>query len=164
MLTQQSISYGVIGHNIIAVDKYFRMYLKNSLKTYGMNAAEGMVLLALSEHDGLTEGQIFDNIHESAQGITQEQLVCELHYDKSVMTRTMQSLEGKGYVTRFDNPKDSRSFVFNLTESGSKFKTTLTGIMMEWTRAVLDGFDDTELALMSRLLSRLENNARTKSL
>ena len=163
MLTQQPVSYGVIGHNIIAVDKYFRIYLKNSLKTYGMNVAEGMVLLALSEHDGLTEDQIFDNIHENTQGITQEQLVNELHYDKSVMTRTMQSLEGKGYVTRFDNSKDSRSFIFNLTESGSAFKTTLTGIMMEWTNTVLDGFDATELALMSGLLNRLENNARTKT-
>lgn len=152
-----------LGHNIMAFNKYFRIYLKNCLKDYDLNAAEGMVLLTLCREVRRTEGQIFDSIHKNEPETTQDQLVHELHYDKSVMTRTMQSLEGKEYVVRAVNPKDSRSFVFSLTEAGSAFKAVLMTIMTEWNTAVLEGFTPEEIDLMNDMLARLAQNAKTAS-
>ncbi len=149
-----------LGHNIMAFDKYFRIYLKNNLKVYNLNTAEGMVLLSLFEEGKRTEGQIFNNIHTSEPETTQDQLVHELHYDKSVMTRTMQSLESKGYVTRSMNPADSRSFLFGLTEAGSGFKAVLMDIMREWNDTVLEGFTALEICQMSDMLAKLAQNAQ----
>ncbi len=157
---QQTTLQRSLGHNIMAFDKYFRIYLKNSLKSYDLNAAEGMVLLSLLEKEGKTQGEIFSSIHPSEPEITQDQLVHELHYDKSVMTRTMQSLEGKGYVVRIVNPKDNRSFVFGLTETGSTFKEVLMTIMTGWNAAVLDGFTPEEIDFMNDMLARLAQNAQ----
>lgn len=157
---QQSTLQRSLGHNIMAFDKYFRIYLKNSLKAHNLNAAEGMVLLSLLENGRKTEGEIFNSIHTSESEITQDQLVHELHYDKSVMTRTMQSLEGKGYVIRSVNPKDSRSFIFNLTEAGLRFKEVLMTIMIKWNAAVLDGFTPEEINSMNDMLARLAQYAK----
>jgi len=150
-----------IGHNIMAFNKYFRIYLKNNLKGYNLNTAEGMVLLSLFSEGRRTESEIFDSIHTGEPEKTQDQLVHELNYDKSVMTRTMQSLEGKGYVVRAVNPKDSRSFVFCLTEPGSAFKEILMTIMKKWNTAVLKGFTRAEIDFMNDILARLAQNAQT---
>ena len=144
----------------MAFDKYFRIYLKNNLKDHNLNAAEGMVLLSLLENERKSEGEIFNSIHTSDSEITQDQLVHELHYDKSVMTRTMQSLEEKGYVIRSVNPKDSRSFIFNLTEAGLEFNEVLMTIMIKWNAAILDGFTPTEIDFMNDMLARLAQNAK----
>ena len=53
---QQNTLQRGIGHNIMAFDKYFRIYLKNNLKDRNLNAAEGMVLLSLMEKESKTEG------------------------------------------------------------------------------------------------------------
>ncbi len=157
---QQNTLQRGIGHNIMAFDKYFRIYLKNNLKDRNLNAAEGMVLLSLMEKESKTEGEIFNSIHTSEAEITQDQLVHELHYDKSVMTRTMQSREGKGYVIRSVNPKDSRSFIFNLTEAGLEFNEVLMTIMIKWNAAILDGFTPEEINSMNDMLARLAQNAK----
>ena len=160
MSMQQNTLQRDLGHNIMAFDKYFRIYLKNSLKDHDLNAAEGMVLLSLLENGRKTEAEIFNNIHTAESEITQDQLVQELHYDKSVMTRTMQSLEGKGYVIRSVNPKDSRSFIFNLTETGLEFNEVLMTIMIKWNAAVLNGFTPEEINSMNDMLARLAQNAK----
>lgn len=157
---QQNTLQRGLGHNIMAFDKYFRIYLKNNLKDRNLNAAEGMVLLSLMEKESKTEGEIFNSIHTIEAEITQDQLVHELHYDKSVMTRTMQSLEGKGYVIRSVNPKDSRSFIFNLTEAGLEFNEVLMTIMIKWNAAILDGFTPEEINSMNDMLARLAQNAK----
>ncbi|MEG0157602.1 MAG: hypothetical protein RR661_08135, partial [Anaerovoracaceae bacterium] len=87
-----------IGRVMLAYDKRFKLFMKQELARVPLNAAEGMVLLALYGHDGQTQEEILTEIHRESCGKTQEQLVSELHYDKSVMARTMQSLEGKGYI------------------------------------------------------------------
>jgi len=158
-MQQNPIQRG-FGHNIMAFDKYFRIYLKNNLKVYNLNTAEGMVLLSLFEEGKRTEGHIFNSIHTIEPETTQDRLVHELHYDKSVMTRTMQSLESKGYVARFVNSKDNRSFVFCLTETGSAFKIVLMSIMTKWNDAVLEGFTPEEIGLMKDMLVRLAQNAQ----
>lgn len=161
MIMQQNPLERGIGHNIMAFDKYFRVYLKNCLNDYDLNIAEGMVLLSVREKGRENEGENIDRILTSEPETTQDQLVQELHYDKSVMTRTMQSLEAKEYVIRAVNPKDSRSFVFSLTEAGSAFKAVLMTIMTEWNAEVLDGFTPKEIDLMNDMLARLAQNAKT---
>jgi hypothetical protein len=89
MIMQQNPLERGIGHNIMAFDKYFRVYLKNCLNDYDLNIAEGMVLLSVREKGRENEGEKIDRILTSEQETTRDQLVQELHYDKSVMTRTM---------------------------------------------------------------------------
>lgn len=152
--------YADIGRNMNITDKYFRLFLREELKPYDLNTAEGTVLLAMYGKSGSTEKQIFDSIHSRARmGNTQDELICRLHYDKGVMTRTMKALEDKGYVKRGPNPRDSRSYIFSLTEKAIDFKETLIGILREWSDSLLAGLDDETLKIVERALDTMAENA-----
>lgn len=148
--------YADIGKDIFVIDKYFKLYFKTELKVYNLNTAEGMVLLALYEGDMKTECEIFSSIHKCSMGMTQEQIIYELHYDKGVMARTMQSLESKEYVTRESNPNDSRSYIFSLTDKARDFKPTLINILKGWTLKLIDGVDNIDE--VKKALNKMKNN------
>jgi len=147
------------GRNIMVIDKYFKLYFRRMLKEYDLNSAEGMVLLALYGSDGLTEKQILTSIHSGTGAQTQEQIIRELHYDKGVLTRTMQSLEEKEYVTRCKNPQDSRAFDFHLTEKAKEFRPKIMKILSHWHVHLIDGIDEKTLDLLDKTLETMAKNA-----
>lgn len=147
-----------IGRSILVIDKYFKMFFKKALKKYDLNAAEGMVLLVLLEQDGKTGTEIFNEIHEDIFGKSQDQIIDELHYDKGVMTRTMQSLESKGYVIRNNNPDDSRSFIFTLTHIAFTLKPDLIAILKEWNYILLKDID--HLDVVKKEIEKMSQNAQ----
>lgn len=135
-----------IGRSMMISDKYFKLFLRNELQPYGLNAAEGIVLLMLYEQ-------------AARGGKTQDELIREIHYDKGVMTRTMKELEQQGFVCREQNPSDSRSYLFSLSEKALSFKDTLTDILRQWNGALLEGLTDEQLSLVESALSRMAQNA-----
>ncbi|MDD2969989.1 MAG: MarR family transcriptional regulator [Lachnospiraceae bacterium] len=151
--------YKEIGRNILIIDKYFKLYLKTALKQYDLNTAEGMVLLTLYEQTGHTSAQIIQNSHPENFSATQNQLIDELHYDKGVMTRIIQSLEQKGFVRRTDHPLDSRSFLINVTDKALDFKPVLISILKRWNDLFLIGFDEASLDMLDKSLVTMAENA-----
>lgn len=147
------------GRNIMVIDKYFKLYFRRMLKEYDLNSAEGMVLLALFGSDGLTEKQILTSIHSGTGAQTQEQIIRELHYDKGVLTRTMQALEEKEYVRRSKNPQDSRAYDFHLTEKAKDFRPKLMKILSQWHTHLVDGIDQKTLDLLDETLEAMAKNA-----
>ncbi len=152
--------YSSVGRNILVIDKYMKLYLKNALKPYDLNTAEGMVLLTLYGHNGLAQDEIMNELHGGEWGRTQDQLIDELHYDKGVMTRTMQALEAKGYVNRQGNSADGRSYLFYLSKKAEEFKPRLMSILRAWNDGVLKGFDVQQIEQMERVLAQMADNAR----
>ena len=154
-----NVLYKEIGRNILIIDKYFKLYLKTALKQYDLNTAEGMVLLTLYEQTGHTSAQIIQNSHPENFSATQNQLIDELHYDKGVMTRIIQSLEQKGFVRRTDHPLDSRSFLINVTDKALDFKPVLISILKRWNDLFLIGFDESSLDMLDKSLITMAENA-----
>lgn len=148
-----------IGCNILIIEKYFKSFLKGSLKNYELNTAEGMVLLALYGHNDQMDAQILKDSDINLVGTSQDQLIDELHYDKSVITRTMQSLEKKRYVIRKNNTEDTRSYFFKLTDKAFTFKQTLIEILKEWNEHILGDFDESILNLLDNMLATVAKNA-----
>lgn len=132
-----------IGRNIIVINKYFKAYLKEELKEYKLNSAEGLVLLILYGKDG----------------ITQEQIIEEIQHDKGVMTRTMQSLEDKGYIIRNKNTNDNRSFNFYLTKKGKEFKNILIAILKIWNDNLLNDLTEYEIDIVNQCMEKMAQNA-----
>lgn len=147
----EGMAFMSITRQFMVVTKYFKLYYKNQLKPYGLNIAEAMVLLALMDGMDKTHGDILAAIHDGrggmpdqaqmdrCSGMTQEEVIGDLHYDKGVMTRTMKALEGKGYVTRSANPADSRSYLFNATEKARLLQPKLLAILQAWNDLLLNG-------------------------
>lgn len=149
--------YSFIAKYTVIIHKYFKQYLRNELKDTDMNAVEAMVILMLCRPG--TQNDEFFNIVHNTNGRTQEQLVGKLHYDKSVMTRTMQSLEEKGYVTRNDHPTDCRSFVFTPTDKALEAFPRVRDIFESWDELLLSGIGDPELvsSAVRQMAENLEN-------
>ena len=135
-----------IGRNMMISDKYFKLYLRDALAPYGLNATEGVVLLMMF-HSAV------------AQKNTQEDLIRRIHYDKGVMTRTMQELEQKGFVSREPNPTDSRSYLFSLTEAGAALKEPLFDTVRRWNERLLAGIDERDLETVKNVLGKMAQNA-----
>ncbi|WP_455538022.1 transcriptional regulator, SarA/Rot family [Terrisporobacter sp.] len=147
-----------VGLNFFIIDKYFKAYLKKSLKKYNLNAAEGLVLLVFFKYHNKISKDDLDIIHTNKIGKTQDEIISELHYDKGVIARTMQSLEDKNYVIRNDNPKDNRSYIFQLTEEAIEIKPHLLEILNEWNKILLQGIDDELVYLVKSQLDKMADN------
>lgn len=147
-----------LGRDIFVIDKYFRIYFKHSLRQYDLSTTEAMVLLALYERGGSLMEDVFQDIHGQKLQKSQEQIISELQYDKAAMTRTMQSLEGKGFVIRWENPRDNRSYLFSATGKADAFKPVLIGLLRDWNQLLLNGVGDLEI--VSGAIKRMADNAK----
>ena len=71
----------------------------------------------------------------------------------------MKSLEEKGYVKRSENPADSRSFLFILTDKGEDIQEIIRKIFAEWENALVSGLDENETAVFMNMLEKASENA-----
>ena len=117
------------------------------------------MLLLLFEKEVRPQYNTIEKLHKIVKGKTQNQIIDEIHYDKAVMTRTMHSLESKGYVVRNINYEDSRSYIFSLTRKAEDFKPTLFNTLKLWHEGLQKGIDKTEIEIVNKALCQMANNA-----
>lgn len=86
---------------------YSRALAKGSLSTaYGLSMGEAPVLDLLAREQG---------------GTSPSELANRLGYTRSRMTRILDALEAKGFVTRTGDPTDRRRVIVLVTEKGRSF-------------------------------------------
>ena len=72
------------------------------------------------------------------------------------VTRLVDRMEAAGYVERIASPTDRRVMYVALTDAGTATLSEASDVHGATVRAAFDGFSDRELAVMSRLLARLD--------
>lgn len=125
-----------IGQSIFIAEKYFKQFFKDAVKQFGLNRAEAMTLMMLCADRSLAE----------------------LHYDKGVLSRTLQCLEDKGYITRSVSAVDGRVNDIKVTESAIEIGRLIDRIIVDWNNKVLSGIEDKEL--LEKMLCTLTENAQ----
>ncbi|MCQ4636326.1 MarR family transcriptional regulator [Anaerovorax odorimutans] len=136
--------YSEIGRLMMSYGKYFRTYMKKALSPAGLNMAGAMVLMLLYEKDGRSQDQLLEGVH----------------YDKSVMTRTMQSLEKNAFLMRRKNPDDGRSWIFVLTQKGRDVKPQVLTALHEWCAIAFADISQEDIETLLRLMIRLQTNIK----
>ncbi len=136
------------------INRGIRSYTREALRPLGLNIAEAIALKMLScMGSEASQRQLLDQMAElSAAGEG------GFPFDKGLMTRTMQSLESKGYVLRARNPDDNRSFLFCLTEEGENFCNRMREIMAGLILKALTGIPEEELEVCARVLAKVKEN------
>lgn len=135
-------TYSEIGRTIMSYDKHFKIFMKKELAPLKLNVAEAMVMMALYEKDGQT----------------QEQLLSVLHYDKSVMTRTIQSLETAGRIDRCQNPEDARSWVLMVSQEGLQIKEDILGVLKAWCKKAFAGIPASQTEVLLNIMHTVIKN------
>lgn len=146
----QKIAVECSGQYMFILDKYYRQFLRNSLKPYAMTATEGMALLSLSQYHTCSPRD---------EGYTQDELNTELHYDKAALTRAMKLLEEKHLVLRKPNSKDKRSCCFTITKAGQAMIPVLVGFLITWENELFAGIAQQEKAAFSSTIAKVAENA-----
>jgi len=90
------------------------------------------------------------------------QLTELLGTDTAGITRLLDRLEAKGFVTRGDHPEDRRAKVIELTPAGRALVPSLPPVFGRVTKQLLAGFSAAEIEQLSALLQRMRHNLTTE--
>lgn len=124
-----------------------RQIINEELRPLGLSSTEGNILLHL-----LTQGQ----------EMRQEQLVEQLEVSKPAVSRALDSLEEKGYVTRQPDPADGRAHRILLTGKALKIGPAVEQIYNRVFALAVQGISQRELDDFMRLVSQISANFARK--
>lgn len=80
------------------------------------------------------------NLYQRA-GISQENMSAILFIDKAATTRTIKSLEKKGFIKREQSDEDKRVKKLYLTEKGEATQKPIYAILEKWMEFLSQGMD-----------------------
>ena len=105
-----------------------QVYIDKALKSYHISASEVPILCCLYNQDG----------------ITQEDLVMHVSLDKSAITRILQSLMSKNYITKTKDKKDLRCNRIYLTPNAFAIQKEVYKVLDDWNSIIMHNFNDSE--------------------
>lgn len=91
-------------------------------------------------------------------GLNQDQLTCEVKFDKATTTRCLKQLEEAGYVERIVDDNDRRSYRLYPTDKAKQFEPVLTSILAEANYNLAEGLDEGEKEQLRMLLQKVYDN------
>ena len=127
-------------HNML---RSARQIINENLRPLGLSSAEGNILLHL-----FTQGQ----------EMGQEQLVEQLDVSKSAVSRTLNSLARKGYVTRQRDPDDRRAHRIRLTDKALEIGPAVEQIYNHVFTLAVQGISREEFDYFVNLFARMSEN------
>ena len=93
-------------------------------------------------------------------GRSQEDLAKELCINKSTVTRNLNYLEEKGYISRNPLPNDKRQFSIYPTKKMLGFLPEIKQASTEWMMLLSEGIPQEELTVFDSVLARMQARAR----
>ena len=144
-----------------ALEDEFRLdaYLPYRLSV-ASNAVSGLIARSYQDRFGLSVPQwrVICVLAEDG-GLTQGQIVARTVMDKVTVSRAAQGLLKRHLVSRSDHHADGRSHVLALTEEGSSLHAEIAPLALAYEAALIAGLAPEEVALLKRLLARLQTAA-----
>lgn len=128
-----------------------RQIVNENLRPLNLSSAEGNILLHL-----WTQGQAVAH-----HAIPQEQLVEQLDVSKPAISRTLDSLEAKGFITRQPDPEDGRAHRIVMTGKARAIAPAVEQAYNQLYTLAVKGISQEELAEFTRLFGRIADNFTT---
>jgi MarR family transcriptional regulator for hemolysin len=127
-------------HNML---RSARQIINENLRSLDLSSAEGNILLHM-----LTQGQ----------ELRQEQLVEQLDISKPAVSRALDSLETKGFITRQQDPDDRRVHRVRLTDRAREIGPTVEQAYNQLYALALQGISQEEFEIFIELFGRMSEN------
>lgn len=126
------------------VHKQFKKYKKAYFKARGID---------LTSDQWIILKRIFEN-----EGINQRELAKIAYKEPASITRMLDILEKKGWVSRQDAPNDRRTYEMFLTPEGTKLVEQLLPMAVEIREQGVRGFSEEEINQFKNFLERAFDN------
>ncbi|MEW6244638.1 MAG: MarR family transcriptional regulator [Bacillota bacterium] len=117
--------------------------INDGLKPLGLCSAEGNILLHLFAQD---------------HGVRQEHIVEQLDVSKPAVSRALESLEAKGYVTRHKDASDRRASRVLLTPRAQEIRSYVESVYNHVYEVAAQGVSPDEVRFFIDLFSRVSDN------
>lgn len=124
------------------------------------NAVSRLIARAYEDRFGLTipQWRLVCVLAEDG-GMTQGGIVARTGMDKVTVSRAAQGLIQRRLIGRSDHHADGRSHVLALTTEGARLHAEIAPLALAYEAAMISGLTPDEVALLKRLLSRLQATA-----
>lgn len=142
------MDYLAVAHSFSLLHRRSQAVVLEKCQKIGLSYPGYGLLLTLFEHEGSS----------------QEELATRLFMDKTVVTREIQALEARGFVTRCRDVDDRRRKRLYLTPLARKHQAFLGGILHHWMDYLCEGMTDREADTVQRLFPRLASRAMAADL
>ena len=118
-------------------------YRSRRLEALGLNVQQARLLMEVC----------------ATPGVSQNMLFRRLCIEKSVVARTMASLEEAGYVERPTCQKDKRVIRLHPTQKALELQPKLVELWADCEQHLTEGMTETEMAVLEQLLERMRLQA-----
>ena len=124
------------------------------------NAVSGLIARAYEDRFALSVPQwrLICVLAEDG-GKTQREIVDRTVMDKVTVSRAAQGLANRRLVERSDHHADGRSHLLNLTREGVRLHVEIAPLALAYEAALIAGLAPSDVALLKRLLHRLQGAA-----
>jgi DNA-binding MarR family transcriptional regulator len=124
------------------------------------NAVSGLIARAYQDRFGLTipQWRLICVLAEDGPS-TQGQMVARTGMDKVTVSRAAQGLLKRRLLARAEHQADGRSHVLSLTPEGLGLHIEIAPLALAYEAALIAGLAPDEVALLKRLLHRLQGAA-----
>ena len=146
---------GPAGDAALRLDAYLPYRL-----SVASNAVSGLIARAYEDRFGLTipQWRLLCVLAEDGAR-TQGQLVARTVMDKVTVSRSAQGLVKRRLIGRSQHALDGRSHVLALTAEGQRLHAEIAPLALAYEAELIAGLERDEVALLQRLLSRLQASA-----
>ena len=146
---------GETGEPALQLDSYLPYRL-----SVASNAVSGLIARAYEDRFALSVPQwrLLCVLAEDG-GLSQVQIVARTVMDKVTVSRAAQGLAKRRLVARSQNAQDGRSHVLALTAEGRRLHAEIAPLALAYEATLIAGLELEEVALLQRLLSRLQASA-----
>ena len=140
------------GEDALQLDGYLPYRL-----SVASNAVSGLIARAYEDRFALSipQWRLICVLAEDG-GLTQVQIVARTVMDKVTVSRAAQALVRRRLIGRSENKSDGRSHVLALTPAGRSLHAEIAPLALAYEAALIAGLAPDEVALLKRLLSRLQ--------
>lgn len=131
-------------HTIESTIKEYRKFSQKNISTVleDMTIDQGMVLLFLNEYPELT----------------QKEIAVLVFRDNASMTRMINNMVQKKYLSRSMNDQDRRRFKLDITSKGKEVLNLLPTIIQNNRKSSLAGITKNELNQLGSILNKIKSN------
>ncbi|MBN2279683.1 MAG: MarR family transcriptional regulator [Candidatus Marinimicrobia bacterium] len=145
-MKKNRIHHPSIGRLLGMINHQGNIYFMHAFKDIPIGHAQIFTLHHLIHHDG----------------ISQKHLTKYTKLDKSSIASQLHYLEKNGYLYRKQSPDDARVLNIYVTEKTRSMEKELNEIFQNWSRILLNGFDEDEQKEVQFILLRMLENAQLK--
>lgn len=137
-----------IGRMISILHRHAQAHHNHNLKDCGINAKDLPILLYLYHHDGST----------------QDAIVGFLNIDKAAVTRTVQSLEERGFIIRHKSVEDRRCNHLHLTDRARLVEKDVRDSVKSWNAILTESMNMQTLNIiidgLEAMVEKVETNKK----